>query len=232
VTAVLPIELDPVIARAKPTMRRRRLTVGALLLALAGGAVGATLALRQPDGHSLDLAPTHRLGIARIPGMALVSSDHSKVICSMKGTDLRPQWCDQDVTRGLDQTWALTSAVTRYGVGRAGAVLPTAFARRHPGQATVTVQVRTLGASHGGDLAQRLLRTPDYTGVDGPDFSPLQSWAINGGIAGRLVGPALDGQTELRFAWAARRSVVMVNVLGFDLTAADAQRIASLAGPV
>lgn len=162
--------------------------------------------------------------------MTLVWSGHSREICSFKGTGLRPQYCEQAVTRGLDQGWALTAAVKRYGTHRAGALLPAAFVRRHHGPATVTVQVRTLYPWHGHDLAQQLLNTPDYTGGYGSDYSPLNSWAINGGIAGRLVG-YLNGQTEVRFTWVARRSIVMVNVLGADLTVDEAQRIASLAGP-
>lgn len=227
--AVLSFELDPLIAEAKRRMRRRRF-VGVLAVALAGGAIAATLAVR-PSSHSLSLTPTARPGIARIPGMTLVESDHSKVICG-RGMGLRPEYCVQDVTKGLNQTWALTAAVRRYGFHRAGAVLPIAFVRRYPGPATVTVEVRTLGAWQGRDLAQKLLHS-DYTGADSTDYTALQSWAINGGLAGRLDGVALAeaGQTEFRFAWAARTSVVMVNVVGADLTVAEAQRIASLAGP-
>lgn len=226
----LPLALDPLIAEAKRRMRRRRFVVG-LMVVVVGGVFAVTLALRPSTSHSLTLSPTPRTGIARIPGMTLVSSDHSKVICN-GGTGLRPQYCDQDVVRALNQTWALTAAVKRYGVHRAAAVLPVAFARRHPGPATVTVEVRTLGAWQGRDLAGKLLHS-DYTACGCTDYSALQSWAIDGGVAGRVDGIALTevGQSEIRFAWVAGTSVVMVNVVGADLTVAEAQQVAALAGP-
>jgi hypothetical protein len=45
-----PFELDPLIAEAKRRMKQRRLLVATLVAVLAGGAVGATLALRGPGG--------------------------------------------------------------------------------------------------------------------------------------------------------------------------------------
>ena len=48
----MPIWLDPLIAEAKRRMRQRRLLVAALVVALAGGAAGVTLALRSPSGPS------------------------------------------------------------------------------------------------------------------------------------------------------------------------------------
>jgi hypothetical protein len=199
------------------------------LLAAAGGVVAAALALRSPPSDSLQLAPTTRPGIARIPGITLVASDHSKAICSFKGTDLRPQICDQDVMSGLDQIWALSAAVARYGIHRAGAAPPLAFAQRHPGAAMVTDEVRTLYHWQGRDLAEKLLHSTSYTDFDTSDATP--EWAINGGLAEELGGPAIPGMTDFRFAWASRTSVVMVSVIGVGLTARDAQRIAFLAGP-
>jgi len=227
--AVVPFELDPLIAEVKQRMRRRRVVVLILVLTIAGGVVGATLALRSPSGYSLQLAPTARPGIVRIPGMTLVSSDHSKAICSFKGTGLLPQICDQDVTSGLDQIWALNAAVARYGKDRAGSVPPLAFAQRHPGPAMVTVEVRTLYHWHGRDLAEKLLHSTVYTDFDTNDAT--QEWAINGGLAEALGGPAIPGMTDFQFAWASKSSVVRVSVLGADLAAVEAQRIASLAGP-
>jgi hypothetical protein len=226
----LPFELEPLIAEAKHRMRRRFLAaVG--VLALAGAGIGIAMALRAPSGHSLQLAPTSRVGIARIPGIALVASDHSTDICQMKGAVLVDQACGGfDVTQGLDQVWALTSAVARYGIGRAGAVPPVASARGHPGPAMVTVEVRTLNAWQGRDLAEKLLHTQVFTDFGGGDFRPLPAWAIDGGLAETLPdGP--NGVEEFRFAWASGTSVVMANVLGAGLTVGEAQRIAALAGP-
>jgi hypothetical protein len=50
-------------------------------------------------------------------------------------------------------------------------------------------------------------------------------------LFGTGIALAELGQTEIRFAWAAGTSVVIVNVVGADLTAAEAQRVAALAGP-
>jgi hypothetical protein len=214
-------------------MRPRRFAAGVAALALAGAIAGAILALRPPSGHTIQLAPTARPGIARIPGMRLVSSDHSKATCSYKvsGPELLPQVCDQDVTSGLDQIWALSGAVAKYGKDRAGSVPPLAFAKQHPGPAMVTDEVRTLYHSQGHDLAEQLLHSTAYTDFDTSVATPAAEWAINGGLAEALGGPAIPGMNEFRFAWASGTSVVMVNVLGVDLTAGEAQRIAGLAGP-
>jgi hypothetical protein len=47
-TLRLPLSLDPLIPEAKRRMRRRRLLVAGLVVALSAGATGATLALRGP----------------------------------------------------------------------------------------------------------------------------------------------------------------------------------------
>jgi hypothetical protein len=206
-------------------MRRRRVLGALVVLAMAGGVVAAALALRSPPSHSLQLAPTARPGIARIPGMTLVSSDRSKSLCG-RGASPVPQNCEQDVSSGLDQIWALSAAVARYGIDRAGAVPPLAFAQRHPGPTVVTDEVRTL---YRRDLAEKLLHSTSYTDFDTSDATP--EWAINGGLAEELGGPAIPGLTDFRFAWASGTSVVMVSVLGVDLTAREARRIAALAGP-
>jgi hypothetical protein len=79
--------------------------------------------------------------------------------------------------------------------------------------------------------ATDLLNNPDYTGSWDPNYTALPSASINGGVAARLVGPALDGQSELRFIWASGTSVVQVNVLGANLTVAQAQAVANRAQP-
>jgi len=55
-TPGLPFSLDPLMAEAKRRARQRRVLVGALAVALAVGATGATLALRGPSGESHGLA--------------------------------------------------------------------------------------------------------------------------------------------------------------------------------
>jgi hypothetical protein len=52
----LPFSLDPLMKEAKRRMRKRRVLVAALAVALAAGVTGATLALREPSGGSHTLA--------------------------------------------------------------------------------------------------------------------------------------------------------------------------------
>jgi hypothetical protein len=83
--------------------------------------------------------------------------------------------------------------------------------------------------------AERLLHT-GMIGISSADgsqrFIALPTRAINAGLAGQLKAPALNGgMTRFQFAWAAGTRVVLVDVLGADLTAAEAQRVAALAGP-
>jgi hypothetical protein len=95
----------------------------------------------------------------------------------------------------------------------------------------VTDEVRTLYHWQGRDLAEKLLHSTAYTDFDTSDATPAPEWAINGGLAEAPGGPAIPATNEFRFAWASGTSVVMVNVLGVDLTAVEAQRNAGLAGP-
>ena len=48
----LPFSVAPLITEAKRRMKQRRLLVGLLVIALVGGAAGATLALRSPNHAS------------------------------------------------------------------------------------------------------------------------------------------------------------------------------------
>jgi hypothetical protein len=228
--AALPFELDPLIAEARRRMHRRRLLAVIVLVAAAGAAVGVVFLLRSGGPGALRGTATQP-GFARIPGMTLIASDRSTVICAVKGTDMYPAYCTHDgirVTKGLDQTWALSSAVARYGSHRQ--LPPVAFAQRHPGPATVSVEVRTFQPWHGAKEANVLLHTPDYVGSDNVDYKPLPA-AVDGGLAGEMASPSIAGMKELRFAWASGTSVVIVNVIGADLAVGEAQRVALLAGP-
>jgi hypothetical protein len=205
-------------------MRRRRLVVGALLLALAGA--GATFALLPSvGGHVPSTLPTNR-GISRIPGMTRIISSGVGSICSFKGTGPLPGWCSVvKLRRGWFEQWILTSAVQRFGRRD---MVPLDFARGHPGPAEVSDQVLALGSPSHADL---LLSTPDFTGSwDTGRYMLLPAAAVNGGIAGR-INPGPDGQDYIRFIWASGANLVEVNVIGVHLTVDEAQRIASLARP-
>jgi hypothetical protein len=227
--AVLPFELDPLIAEAKLRMRRRRFLVLLLVLAIVGGVVGATLALRDPPGGGQPPAALPaRHGISRIPAMTriIAYSNVGGSVCSgMKGTAPRPVWCSAVKLRhGWFEQWILTSAVRRYG---RRTTVPLPFARQHPGPAVVSDEVLTLATRSQAEL---LLRTPDFTGSwDTVDYTSLPEAAINGGIAGRIE-PGFDGP-ETRFMWVSGTSIVEVNVSGVNLTPVQAQQIARLARP-
>jgi hypothetical protein len=160
----------------------------------------------------------------------------------------------------LDQVWVFAPAVAKIGKRRlrrdafgpyepaalAGALpLPTGLIRRHPGPVEVQVRVRTgeawnprrgpTGWAGSRDAAERLLRSGLIGGSVDPRhnirFIPLPDWTINGGLAGRLNAPGNRGLSRFQFAWAAGVHVVLVDVLGANLTVAEAQRVAALAGP-
>lgn len=209
-------------------MRRRRFVVLILVLTIAGGVVGATLALHGPGGAGPPPAalPAQH-GISRVPAMTrIISSSAGQSVCSgFKGMGPRPAWCHAaKLRKGWFEQWILTSAVRRYG--RRDTV-PLLFAHQHPGPAVVSDQVLTLAT---GSQAELLLRTPDFTGAwDTADYTSLPESAINGGVAGRIE-PGFDGP-EIRFMWVCGTSVVEVNVSGVNLTHGEAQQIARLARP-
>ena len=77
----LPFAIDPLIGEAKRRMRKRRLLVAVLAVALAGGAVGGTFAVRASNGHRVALGgrPTARFAVSgRAPRGVLVSYADSR----------------------------------------------------------------------------------------------------------------------------------------------------------
>lgn len=123
-----------------------------------------------------------------------------------------------------------TAAISAFGTLNNGLPLPlpSIFTAKHPGPSQVSVMAVSLPTESD---ANSLLNNPDYNGSWDPNYTALPSASINGGIAARLVGPALDGQVELRFIWVSGTSVVQVNVLGANLTVAQAQDVANRAQP-
>jgi hypothetical protein len=224
--AVVPdsrFELDPLIAEAKRRMRLRRIVgiVGALVIAAA-----VTLALRPWDGAGGVATGADRPGIAQIPGMTRVNSSSvgDSVCAGMKGT-YRPRWCSAiKLVRGRYESWILTSA---YAQGHRFNV-PEALARAHPGPVIVTDLWWKLASPQ---QAEQLVREPDfnhsYTGSPAP--------AVNGGVARSLDAFYFIAQRtparEFQFYWAKGPVVVDVNVIGAELSVAQAQQIALLARP-
>lgn len=276
--APLPVAVDPLIAEAKRRRRRRWLLVATAIVAATFAAVGVNRALQTPS-HRLTTPPVRRLGIAGIPGMKMIASDHSSDLCvdfylsklpRKKPAPSMGRCVDNffapgvSVGKMLDQVWVRRSAVkaigerqlrrdafgppalryyrTRYAL--AGALpLPAALTRQHPGPMEVQVRVRTaeawnprlgkLGWAGSARAAKDLLHNGLVGGKAGlpARFIPLPTWTINGGRAGQFNTPWNGGMTRFQFAWAAGPRVVLVDVLGRDLTVRQAQRVAALAGP-
>jgi hypothetical protein len=201
------------------TVRRGLLVV----LVVVGGVTAALIGTRGGSAVGGGFA-----GISSIPGMTKVVSG-SFPACQSRGAP--PSYCNLvGSTTGLEETWVSTAAINAFGTLNHGLPLPlpSTFTGQHPGPAQVSVMVVSLATE--GD-ATSLLNNPDYTGSWDPNYIALPSASVNGGVAARLVGPALDGQIELRFIWVSGTSVVQVNVLGAHLTVAQAQAVANLAQP-
>lgn len=217
--------LDLLIGEAKRRMRRRRVLV---VFAAATAAAAVVLTVQPPWGgahHALGVVASDT-AIAQIPGMTRVlSTGVGTSVCSgMKGSYL-PRWCNALSLRGgRYEAWILTPAYEQGSRLNVSA----AFARAHPGPVIVTDQRLRLASAR---QAGQLLREPDfnksYTGRPAP--------AVNGGVARFVDAFYFAGQRtparEIEFFWAKGPTVVNVNVIGAELTVAQARQIALLARP-
>jgi hypothetical protein len=132
------------------------------------------------------------------------------------------------VRAGHAEEWILRTAPRGQRLARN---VNEAFARAHPGPVLVQAQSLTLRSPW---QAERLLRNPNFN-MSGYRTAP----AVNGGVArhidawyfNKLSAPTRFGSPEIRFFWVSGPIVVIVDVIGADLTTAEAQQLALLARP-
>ncbi|HUZ16173.1 MAG TPA: hypothetical protein VMU72_08325 [Gaiellaceae bacterium] len=206
--------------RAQSIKLRISLAAGLVVAAAVGAVVTLTSASISAAGS--------KAGMSDVPGMTRVISVPAPW-CSAKDTAL-PTYCTEIAgSAGLEEGWVSTPALEAFGLpGQGVPSIPPAFAQSHPGPLEAFIEVVPLASA---DAANQLLESPDYTGASDPNFTQQPGDAINGGLALFADAPGLDGLDEYRFVWVGGTSVVEVNVLGSNLTAAEAQGIARLAGP-
>lgn len=133
------------------------------------------------------------------------------------------------MTASLQQGFVLSSAISQYGPLNSGLVLPLPldFAMAHPGPAEVFDNVWSFTNSNSPQL---LLNDPTYMNSAVPGVVQLASGSVNGGLVWSIDSPANGGMQEYRFAWAQGSYLVEVNVVGAQLTLADARAIALQVG--
>jgi hypothetical protein len=223
-------QLDPLLAEAKRRMRRRRVLVGFAVVA----AVAAMAAVWHPwsGGRAAGRVSGGDTVFSQIPGMTrMLSESNGGGVCSGilgEGPSLAP-FCSTRLRGGHEEAWILRTAPRGQ---RLAQNVNEAFAKSHPGPVLVAAERLSLPSPR---KAEQLMRTPAF---NMSDYRPAP--AVNGGVARHIDGwyfqgccsaPTRTGSPEIRFFWASGRTVVIVDVIGAELTAAEAQQIALLAKP-
>jgi hypothetical protein len=194
-------------------------TGGSALPHVTGGQLGAS---HDSQDGAVQLPASS--GLRCLEGMTQISASQMPLWTSKDGD---PPYSAQAVglTGSLQQGFVLTPAVQKFGELYHGLTLPlpSSFTAAHPGPAEVYVDAWALRDSA---TARMVMNNPLYNN----EQAPLSSGGVHGGLVWSVWSQANANMQEFMFKFVRGHDLVQVNVVGAQLTLAQAQRVAQATG--